>query len=667
MMFFTAYLPQLFQIALVLPMAGAVLSLILYRQPIASSLVQSIFALSGIAGLIGIATYFFGGSAGTALAIMSTSSMLLIINPLSAFFLAIVYAGIFLASIYSIGSLPRYKDIYSLPWLAVATAFFMVGMQSTLFAGNIFAFLLSWEAMSLSAYFLVIADASKESLKAGFLYFIMTHIGYASLVAGFLLLSGGDVFASWSDVGTAAGNATPLINAIAFVLLFIGFGSKAGLVPLHQWLPYAHPQAPSASSALLSGVMLKVALYGFLMSLGLYQSVPLPLAILVIVIGLLSALLGVIHAAIEHDAKRLLAWSSIENMGLLFTGVGIFMVVRMMPPSAEAIALASGVTLFVMLHAVNHFLFKSGLFMAVGAIASRAHTRNLDDLGGVASKLPLFSGVALVLSLGAAALPPFGTFFGEWTLLQTLGSGLVTLTFPYAIAAGFILLCLALIGGLALFTFIKLFSAMFLGRARTTEAEHVRHIGGWELASPLIAAVSLVLSSLVLFPKFASLTTLLVAHPWVDTVSIAAGGESSAWGIFLVLLLLASVIVAAIFALTRTTKIRSTDTWDCGQPITASMQYTSTGFAAPIRFFFRSIVLSKKRLVSLSVVPTNPWVTVKELDWSTASLFETWLYMPIAASIEWASSWVKRLQSGIIQVYIILVVVALIGVLIAAL
>ena len=667
MTFFAAYLPQLFLIALVLPIVGSVIALILYRQPIANSIVQAIFGLAGIAGLVGIATYFFGGFAGTALPIFSTSSMLLAVNPLSAFFLSIVYAGMLLASIYSIGSLPRYKDVYSLPWLAVATAFFMVGMQSTLFAGNVFAFLLSWEAMSLSAYFLVIADASKESLKAGFLYFIMTHIGYASLAAGFLLLSGGDVFASWSDVGTAATNASALVNGIAFVLLFIGFGSKAGLVPLHQWLPYAHPQAPSASSALLSGVMLKVALYGFLMSLALFSSVPLPLAILVIVVGLLSALLGVIHAAIEHDAKRLLAWSSIENMGLLFTGVGMFMVVRMMPPSAEAIALASGITLFVMLHTVNHFFFKSGLFMAVGAIASAAHTRNLDDLGGLASKLPLFSGVALVLSLSAAALPPFGTFFGEWTLLQTLGMSLMTLSFPYAIAAGFILLCIAAVGGLAIFTFIKLFSAMFLGRARTPEAEHVRQIGGWELASPLIAAVSLVLSSLVLFPKFADLNTLLVAHPWVDTVSIARGGESSAWGIFLVLLLMASVIVASIFAMTRTTKIRITDTWDCGQPIDASMQYTSTGFAAPIRFFFRSIILSKKRLVSLPVVPSNPWITVKELDWSTASFFEAWLYMPIAAFVERVASWVKRLQSGIIQVYIILVVVALIGVLISAL
>jgi hydrogenase-4 component B len=237
----------------------------------------------------------------------------------------------------------------------------------------------------------------------------------------------------------------------------------------------------------------------------------------------------------------------------------------------------------------------------------------------------------------------------------------------YAIGAGFILLVVALVGGLAIFTFVKMFSAIFLGRARTSAAEHVTHVSFFEVLSPLIAAIGLAVVGLIAFPKFAEVSNLLAAHPWVDTVAIAPGGESSAWGIYLVLALVMALLVMAISVVTRKTTVRITDTWDCGQPIDASMQYTSTGFAAPIRFFFRALVLSKKQLVSIPVVATNPWITVKELHWSTASIYEQWLYLPIGRFVLFASSWVKRLQSGVIQLYVLLVVVALIAVMIAAL
>ncbi len=652
---------------MVLPLFGAVLSLATSRFSFNNTLVQSVFALSGLSGLVAGGYFFalFRMSEGVFIAVTFPGLITVALGSLQVFFLMLVYGGVFLTSLYAIHSLPPYKDVYALPWLNVASAFFVVGMEATIFAPSLFSFLLFWELMSVSAYFLVIADKSDESLRAGWLYFVMTHIGFACIAAGFLLLAQGNLFASWNDVGLSALSASPLGISVAFILLLAGFGSKAGLVPLHQWLPYAHPQAPSGSSALLSGVMLKVALFGFIQALVLFPFVSFSLALLVIGIGLLSAFFGALRAAVENDAKRVLAWSSIENMGIIFSAVGLYLLVQGSAESAVS-AIAPSIALFIVLHIVNHFIFKTGLFMAIGAVASKTHTRNLDELGGLAQHWPMFAGIVLALSLAAAALPPFGTFFGEWAYFQTLASGM-TLSAFFGGSFALILALLTLVGGLALFAYVRMFSAIFLGRARTPHAEHVSSMPLFLWLPPFIAVVLSVAAGLFLFPLLgASGATSGIAKLFSSTV-IADGASINSWVVVGAMVVIALLLLAFRRLFSNTKPSRITDTWDCGQPLTARMEYTATGFSAPIRFFFKSILMSEKELIVERVSSSNPWIVRRHLVWSIQSFFEYWLYRPIGIAVFAASNAVKKLQNGVIQLYLLLVICALVLTLVSTL
>ena len=659
---------NLFAIALLLPLVAGVVSLLTRKYEWNNTLVQLTLALSGFAGLIGVGSFYIGLAQGslTEVAINVLGVFQLGVGPLSAFFLMLIYAGVLLTSIYSIESLPHYRKAYALPWLNVASALFIFGMQACVASQSIFAFLLFWEVMSVAAYFLVIADRSEESLEAGWLYFVMTHIGFAFLVSGFLLLSQGDVLASWADTVTVAAGLSWPVQTAAFLLLLAGFGSKAGLVPLHQWLPYAHPQAPSGSSALLSGVMLKVALFGFIQSLALFVSVPFSWGLTIVGVGLLSAFFGALHAAVESDMKRLLAWSSIENMGLIFSGVGMYLIVLSAPQYAVP-GMTAGLVLFIAMHTLNHFLFKTGLFMAAGAVASATHTRELDGLGGLAQRWPLFSGVFLVLSLAAAALPPFGTFFGEWAYLQSLAIGMGSSSVVAALGFALALALVALVSGLAIFAYVKMFSAIFLGRARSAHAEDVSPMPRLLTWPPLVCAVLALLASLVALPILAAPARAFEFARWVGDVTLAPGASIHAWLLLLVVLFIGVLILFVRRTSTSMAPARMTDTWDCGQPLTPRMQYTATGFSAPIRFFFRSILLSRKTLEVEAVSSKNPWIARRRLHWSVSSFWEHWMYRPVGALIVSVSHFTKRIQSGVIQLYLLLILCTLIGVLFTAL
>ncbi|MBI5003577.1 hypothetical protein HZC00_00570 [Candidatus Kaiserbacteria bacterium] len=652
----------LIEAAFVLPLVGAILALVLYRVHGANTATQFLFAASGVVGTIGIAGYFVSGQGNVAIQVISGFT----VTPLAAFFLALVYLGTFLTSIYAIQGLRHYKKIYSIPWLNVTSALFILGMQATIMSGSVVAFLIAWEVMSIAAYFLVIADRTDDSLRAGFLYFLMTHIGFVCLASGFLLLAQGNVFATWSDVALGAFLISPQMLSVAFLLLLAGFGSKAGLVPLHQWLPYAHPQAPSHSSALLSGTMLKVALFGFIQSLFLFPFIPMWWALVVIVVGLGSGFFGALHAAVERDAKRLLAWSSVENMGLIFSGVGIVLVLRTLPDSPVAWSLAGTMSIFVVLHTVNHFFFKTGLFLAVGAVASATHTRDLDLLGGLARAWPLFSGVFLTLALAAAALPPLGTFFGEWMYLQSLAVAMSVLPTSFAVASALIMVVLALIGGLAIFTFVKLFALVFLGRARSDHAEVTTRMFGTLLWSPLLCVVGSLLVAVSAGSVFSDVA-MQDAIGRVASLSVMPGASINVWFVFALFALVIIGVYLIRRAFTNVAPVRITDTWDCGTPLTPRMQYTATGFAAPIRFFFRSVLVSRKDLIKEPIAAGNPWIARRRLDSTIGSLWEHTLYMPIAYWVMRASTWTKRLQSGVIQLYLLFVVCALAVVMIIAL
>ncbi len=653
--------------AFLLSGAAALAAMALARSAHQSAVTHALLILSGLFGLAASVGYCIELAHGVVrvVPVYATALFAFFVTPLSGFFLALVFLGVTLTSWYALGYLPRYHTHYTLPWLDFATSLFVLGMVGTLMAGQPFAFLIAWELMSVAAYFLIIADGSRESLTAGFRYLLMAQLGFLALLVGLLLLAGGDPFASWAAVAHAAAALPPSARLGAFLLLLVGFGSKAGLVPLHQWLPAAHPQAPSHSSALLSGVMLKVALYGFILSVGLLPAVPFSWAMLVIVLGLASAFFGVLHAVVENDAKRMLAWSSIEHMGLLFTGVGLLLALPNLPVGADAAALTAALTGFVILHALNHSLFKSGLFMATGAVVAQTHTRDLDRLGGLAQRWPLFSGAFLALALSAAALPPTGTFFGEWLLFQPLAIGFRSAAPASSLGAALVLAVVALVGGLAVFAFVKLFSVMFLGRPRSSAAEQAGEMPLLLTLPPLAAAVLVSLSGLLLFPLLAQPERVrLLGLPFASAV--LPGAAMSSWGVVFALLGSAAAAAAFYRAFARRT-IRITETWDCGAPLTARMQYTATGFSAPIRFFFRALVLSKKTLVVEPVVVTNPWIAKRRLSWATESFWEAGLYRPVGRAAIAISASVRRLQNGAVQFYLALVFAALVGVILFAL
>ncbi|MBI5456301.1 hypothetical protein HY969_01040 [Candidatus Kaiserbacteria bacterium] len=651
---------SLFMLSFVFPGIAAFVALISRKGDIGNIASQSLFALGGLCGILGAALFYASGEAG--IAVLDVPLFGLVVGRLSVFFFAIISVGVLLTSLYAIEGLRPYKNAYSLHWLAVASAFFIVGMQGVVLASSVVGFLIAWELMSVAAYFLVIADRSDDSLQAGLFYFVMTHIGFASLVAGFLVLSGGNAFANWQQVALTASALSPAVLAAAFALLFVGFGSKAGLVPLHQWLPMAHPQAPSHASALLSGVMLKVAIFGFIQSLFLFPAIPASWGAVVLVVGLSSAFFGVLHAVVESDIKRVLAWSSIENMGLIFSGIGAAMILRTLPFEAGP-ALASAIAIFIALHIVNHFLFKSGLFMAAGAIVSSVHSRDMDVMGGLAQKWPLFSGIFLALALSAAALPPFGTFFGEWMYLQSVALALVGLPLPYSVGAGLVLAIIAGVSGLAIFAFVKMFSSVFLGRARDESAEHVRPLPSLVLLSPGITAFALALSGVLAFPFFSA--RFILNESVFQHVAIVEGASINSW---IVWGLVAGLFgLAFLFSRAIGARIRITDTWDCGQPLTPRMQYTATGFSAPIRFFFRSFLVSRKEMLVVPISPENPWIARRSLDWIVTSAWERFLYRPITSGILYLAGYARKLQSGVIQLYLLLVVLTLVAAFIFAL
>lgn len=662
------FFPTLFGLSLVGPLIAGCAALIGRKSLTMQSVVQACFAFFGAAGLIaGLMAWIGlgGGGAPVSLAFPGNLFPALSIDVWSAGFFALVNLGIVLSSLFAIGYLPRYHKTYHLPTLNFVSALFMAGMLLTILSSSVFSFLFFWEIMSLAAYFLVIADQEEASLKAGFLYVIMTHIGVVCLLIGFMILSQGNPGLTFVELGQRAASLSTQTLSIAFLFLLAGFGSKAGLVPLHQWLPYAHPQAPSHSSALMSGVMLKVAIYGFLrVTLFLFPVIPASWSILVLVLGLVSAFFGVLYAMVETDLKRLLAWSSIENVGLIFTMLGTGFLFRAYGLPSTPLFVAAGI------HILNHTIFKSALFLSAGALISETHTRDLDEMGGLARVWPLFSMLFLALVFAASALPPFGTFYGEWLFLQSVALSIGQTTPVIGLLLGLALSIVALVGGSAVFAFVKTFSLLFLSKPRSTHAEHVRPLP-YTLVLPVGLGALLSLGTGFFAASLASRLEMMFGVERVHAFSVfapIASETASIYPTFLVFFFaLLVTLVLVLRRLLTNPRVRVTDTWDCGQPLTARMEYTATGFASPIRFFFRGVLLSKKRMVTQQVAPENAWILTRHLETSMSSLWEEWFYHPLARAILVGTSYLKRLQSGVIQFYLLLIFVTLIAALVIAL
>ncbi len=584
------------------------------------------------------------------------------IDALSAFFLFVVNLGAAAASLFAIGY-GRHEETPErvLPFYPA----YLAGMNLVVLADDAFVFLVAWEFMSLTSWALVIANHKEsDNLRAGYIYLLMASFGTLALLLAFGLLAGAEGNYTFAVIRSAPPSAG--IAALILILAIIGTGSKAGLVPLHAWLPLAHPAAPSHVSALMSGVMTKVAVYGFIRIV--FEMLGPPgwwWSVVVLVCGGATATMGVLYALMQRDLKRVLAYSTIENIGIIFSALGLSLAFKSEGlASIAALALTAG-----LFHIFNHSLFKSLLFFGSGAVLNATGERDMEKLGGLIHSMPQTAFVFLVGCMAISALPPLNGFVSEWLAFQAilLSPQLPLWSLKLIIPAVGALLALS--AALAAACFVRAFGITFLGRARTPAASRAQETDRFSLTAMLIlAALCLVAGILpgVFIDLLAATVQFLVGGrmppqtgiEWLSIIPIAEG-RSSYNGLLVFLFMIISGTLAAI-AIHRlaSDKVRRGPAWDCGYPDPSPLtQYSAASFGQPIRRVFGTIVFRAQEVGEMpppaSTAPARLTVKLSDLIWDT-------FYAPISGGITFAAEQLNRLQFLTIRRYLTLVFAALV-------
>lgn len=631
-----------------------------------SALLGSLFALAaGVAGLMG------GQLSVEIPALLPMGGTILGIDRLSAFFITIVGAAGAAASLYALGYTREYEGARSIAGMGAAFNVFLAAMVLVPLARNALTFLLLWEAMSLASYFLVMTESDQaETQRAGLLYFVMTHAGTACLLAGFLLISNATGTMDLRQWSALANTLPPHTRNAIFLLMLLGFGSKAGLVPLHIWLPSAHPAAPSHVSALMSGVMIKLGVYGLLRAgLGWLGVGPAWWGGLLMTLAAVSAVGGVLAALVESDLKRLLAYSSVENVGIIVLGAGAGMVFRAFGLN-ELASLAIVAALF---HTVNHAAFKSLLFFGAGSVLQAVHTRDMEQMGGLIKRMPQTAVSFLAGAAAIAALPPLNGFFSEWMTFQALllsfsvPSHAINLIFALAVAA------LALTGGLAAACFVRAFGIPFLALPRSDRAARAHESGPSMRAA--MAALTLACIGLGLAPSgvlgflnagVAELTGSPANVRFSWNVVVAGSGfasVSSLWtGVALGALLLSLPLALRMWR--ANARRRAYETWSCGRALqTARFEYTAAAFANPFKRVFHVLYLPVKELDIAFHPESRFFVRTIAYRNEVRSVIEEFVYQPLVRMAQRAARRARVLQSGNVNAYLFYILIALIALL----
>ncbi len=596
------------------------------------------------------------------------------LDPLGAFFLLLICITGIPVAVYRTGY-ARHGSSRTVPRLEASMLnFFLLSMSLVVAASSVFTFLVFWEAMSLTSYFLVISDdQSPETLSAGGWYAGMAHTGFV-LIALALLLSAtttrGMLFGE-----IRAASLSPALKDLIFCLSLVGFGSKGGLVPLHVWLPKAHPAAPSHISAMMSGVMVKLGIYGIVrVSMDLLGGGPSWWGGLVLAIGAISALVGVLYALMEHDLKRLLAYHTVENVGLISMGVGLALIFR----SHGMAALAAVALVAALFHTLNHGAFKGLLFLGAGSVLHATGTRNMEEMGGLLRRMPVTSACFLVGAAAISGLPPLNGFASEWMLFQSLMAGV---RIPHSFVAAMMAVAigmLALTAGLAAACFVKAFGISFLAIPRSREAEEAKEVPASMRSGMLYLAALCILAGVLASWVAPFLARTVAGVPGVDAsavtfnlgMTMTAYGESSRISpAGLAILLIAPIAVIPLafrmFGITR--KLRFGETWGCGRVgQTARMEYTSTAFAEPLRRVFADLY-RPTRDITIDFHPESKYF-VQSIQYQSRirTWFDEYLYAPLGRGIQQIGSSGRWIQSGSVHMYIGYIFLALLALLLLA-
>lgn len=597
--------------------------------------------------------------------------LLIELDRLGALFLAVVSGVAIPASIFGFGYTAAYGDRYSLRWMAFNTGGFLLSMSLVVCAANIITLALAWELMAVTSYFLVVTEhEDAATAQAGLWYAAVTHVGLLAILAAFFLfgVSGGSAAGSFDELRMSGPGLPPVVRNAVFLLGLVGFGSKAGVVPLHVWLPRAHPAAPSHVSSLMSAAMVSLGIYGILrVGLDLLGGGPLWWGALLIGLGAASALVGVLYALVDDDLKRLLAYSTVENVGLVCLGIGAGMVFQSLGDRAAAVLAFTA----ALLHVVNHAAFKGALFLAAGSIVHAVDTRDMNRLGGLARRMPWTTGVFLVGALGMAALPPLNGFVSEWLLFQSFLPGVASARASIAVLLTLGVGTLALAGGLAAVTSVKAFGISCLAMARSPKAASAHEAPGSMRIGMLAVALSCPALALLTIPLLGTLTEMLGgfglgtgAGPTLGSgLTVRAYGVDASMSpvaIFAVVLgVLAGIWVAVRLLASRDR--RPGETWGCGRIVqTPRMQYTSTAFAEPLRRVFDELYRPADDLI-VDVHPDSRYF-IQGIQYRSQlpRWFMRFLYEPALASIVWVAARTRQLQSGSVNLYLAYIVAALV-------
>jgi len=646
-------------------LALSALAILVVRGPRTSQLIYAACALVCLA-LAGVGGWaLFTPAAGISVVELPVGlplgRTLLGLDPLSAAFTAIINIAGAIVSGYAVGygtHAPEPRRV--VPFYPG----FIAGMNLVLLAQDAFSFLIGWEFMSLASWALVVSDHhSADNRRAGLIYLVMATAGALTLLFAFGLLAGHSAGYAFSEMRRAPNAA---VGAVVLCLALIGAGSKAGLVPLHAWLPLAHPAAPSHVSALMSGVMTKVAVYGFLRIVfdlagppAWWWSVP------VLVVAALTAFLGVLYALMEHDLKRLLAYHTVENIGIIFIGLGLALAFRASGLGAAA-ALALVAAIF---HVFNHSLFKSLLFLGSGAVLNATGERDMEHLGGLIHRMPVTAVAFLGGCIAISALPPFNGFVSEWLTFQAI---LLSPQLPQWIprllvpAVGATLACSA---ALAATCFVKAFGMTFLGRPRSTAAARARETDRWSRGAMLLFAALCLLGGVLpgaVMDALAPVSRMLLGtqlapqltQPWLRIVPVMP--ERSAYNgvLVFVMIVIAAATTALVVRRFASHALRRSPAWDCGFPdASPATQYTAGSFAQPIRRVFGSAVFRARERVEMpkpgDTGPARAYVDIHDTLWEA-------FYAPVIRVVEATTERLNRLQFLTIRNYLTLVFAALV-------
>lgn len=666
---------ELLLAAVLVYLAGAALSIVFAKQERLAVYATGICGVAG--GLLGIVAVWpvMLGSVpiveATFAGPFSFAACTIRIDMLAAFMVSVISLLAAIASLYSFSYMEEY--IGHGAWgIGFFMNTFIASMIALMVVDNAFYFIIFFEMMSLASYFLVISGQDEESISAGLLYFFIAHAGSMLIMVSFFLMfreTGSFDFATFR-AAAKAGQFTPLLASVIFLLAFFGFGAKAGMLPLHGWLPRAHPAAPSHASAMMSGVMVKIGVFGIIkVGVDLLGATEMWWGMVVLGFGCVSAVLGILYASAQGDIKRLLAYCTVENVGIILIGVGVGMIGM---SQGNHILAALGF-LGALYHLLNHAVLKGLLFLGAGAIIYRMHTKDMEKMGGLARLMPWTATAFFVGCMAISALPPLNGFVSEWYTYQSLFSMSHDGSFMMRLAGPIAIVMLAITGALAAMCFVKVYGISFCGMARSEKAKTVREV-------PLAMTVAMVVLALFcvvlgvgaykVAPVITGIANSLSAQGSEVLVAVQSGvllpndAKQAVLSPAMVMLLLAGlflvpIVIYMLSAASRLPFRRRDDPWACGYLYEENMAPSAGGFTQGLRFMFAPLYQMRKTLspgVAMQKMLDSTIVFARKIE----PVWDEKILARIVKAAQVVGHKMQYLQQGDFRIYCLYVVAALV-------